>query len=111
MSTDLLTRDTQSTGRGGVWSYLSPSRLNCWLGCGLKFRLQYIDGLRSPTTPNLFLGKMTHLGLQVNYRHRQLGVVLDAATVTQRLLESWGQAVDEEGIKFESVADEQALQR
>ena len=26
-------------------------------------------------------------------------------------MEGWGQAIDEEGMKFESVADEQALQR
>lgn len=111
MSTDLLTRDTQSTGRGGVRSYLSPSRLNCWLGCGLRFRLVYLDGIRQPTTPALFLGKLCHSGLQVHYRHRQLGVTLDAAEVSRRMIESWGRSVDEEGIKFESVADEQALQR
>ena len=111
MSTSLLTRDTQSTGRGGVWSYLSPSRLNCWLTCGLKFKLIYIDGIRAPTTPALFLGKVCHAGLECFYRHRQLGVDLRAAEVARRMLESWGPAVDEEGAKFASAAEEQSLQR
>ena len=57
MSTDLLTREDVQRRRGNVWAYVSPSRLNCWLGCPLKFKLLYIDGLRQPTTPSLFLGR------------------------------------------------------
>ena len=30
MSTDLLTADSLASTRGGVWSYISASRLNCW---------------------------------------------------------------------------------
>ena len=46
----------------GVWSYISASRLNTWLSCPLKFRLRYLDGIRSPTSPALFLGKQVHAG-------------------------------------------------
>ena len=45
------------------------------------------------------------------YRHRQLGVTLPPADVIRRLVESWGQAVDEEDMKFDSSAEEQALQK
>jgi putative RecB family exonuclease len=111
MSIDLLSHASPVTDRGGVWAYLSPSRLNCWLSCGLKFKLTYIEGMRLPTTPALFLGKVCHASLECYYRHRQLGVTLDAAEVSRRTLESWAQTVDEEGATFESTADEQALQR
>jgi hypothetical protein len=60
------------------------------LTCPLRFKLRYYDGIRTPTTPALFIGKATHFGLEVFYRHQQLGVTLDAGNVTKKLLESWG---------------------
>jgi hypothetical protein len=64
-----------------------------------------------PTTPALFIGKATHFGLEVFYRHQQLGVTLDTENVTKKLLESWGRLVDEEDATFASVAEEQAFQK
>jgi hypothetical protein len=54
MST-VLVDDPMSTGSaaGGVWDYISPSRLNLWLKCPLAFKLRYIDGVKMPTTPAL----------------------------------------------------------
>ena len=49
--------------------------------------------------------------LEALYRHRQLGVALDVADLSRRLLESWAEMIDQEGMKFESVADEQAMQK
>ena len=40
MNTDLLTRDSLAERAGGVWEYISPSRLNTWLACPLKFKLK-----------------------------------------------------------------------
>jgi len=111
MSIDLLTREDLQSARGGVWQYISPSRLNCWLACPLKFRFRYIDGIRSPTTPALFLGKILHGSLENFYRHRQLGIALDAADLNRRLLESWGESIDEEHMQFDTPAEEQILQR
>jgi len=111
MSTDLLTREGLRSREGGVWAYVSPSRLSKWLACPLAFKLQYLDGIRPPTTMSLFLGKVVHGSLEVLYRHRQLGMNLDAAELTRRLLESWGQAVDEAGMRFESPGEEQSLQK
>jgi putative RecB family exonuclease len=97
--------------QGGVWEYISPSRLNCWLSCPLKWKLRYLDGIRTPTTPALFVGKAVHAGLEVYYRHRQLGVTLESDDVMQRMLQSWAQLVDEEKMDFDSVDQEQELRR
>ena len=96
---------------GGVWDYISPSRLNLWLKCPLAFRLRYIDGIRSPTTPSLFLGKRVHEGLEVYYRHRQLGMTLDPQDVTQQLLTRWAEAVAEDEMQFGSANEEASLKR
>ena len=60
MSTGLLGFESVQERQGGVWEYISPSRLNCWLSCPLKFRCRYLDGIRTPTTPALFVGKACH---------------------------------------------------
>ena len=111
MSTDLFTRDSLRNTQGGVFAYLSASRLNKWLVCPLAFKLQYLDGIRPPTTPSLFLGKAVHAGLEVFYRHRQLGMALATGELSRRLGDAWGQMVAEEGMKFESAAEEGALQK
>ena len=67
---------TAAERTGGVWDYVSPSRLNLWLRCPLAFRLQYIDGIVPPVSRSLFLGRIVHAGLEWFYRHRQLGVVV-----------------------------------
>ena len=111
MSTELLIGNEVRRGQGGIWAYVSPSRLSCWLTCPLKWKLQYVDGLRPPTNTNLFLGKVTHAGLAVFNRHRHSGVTLDAGDVCRRMVESWGPMVDEENMKFDTPADEMALQK
>ena len=95
----------------GPTAYVSPSRLNLWLRCPLAFRLKYIDGVVTPPTPALFVGKMVHAGLEAYYRHRQLGVPIDAAELIRRLDPLWGQAVADEGAVFDSVTDEQAAKQ
>jgi putative RecB family exonuclease len=109
MSTGLLGFEEVQERQGGVWEYLSPSRLNCWLSCPLKWKLRYLEGIRTPTTPALFVGKACHAGLECYYRHRQLGVTLDANDVERRMLESWAALVDEEKMDFDSPDHEQEL--
>jgi hypothetical protein len=70
MSTELLTRDSLAERQGSAWDYISPSRLNLWLKCPLAFRLKYVDGIKTPTTPSLFVGKMCHAALECHYCHR-----------------------------------------
>lgn len=94
-----------------VWSYISPSRLNTWLKCPVAFKLRYIDGLRSPTTPSLFLGKVVHAGLECFYRHRQVGVSLQPSDVIQRLDACWEAVLAEDNMTFTSTSDETKLKQ
>jgi hypothetical protein len=108
MSTDLLTRDSLAERQGSVRDYISPSRLNLWLKCPLAFRLKYIDGVKTPTSPSLFIGKMCHAAFECHYRHRQLGVTLEPTVLLRRLVESWDPAAADEAVPFESGAEEDA---
>jgi putative RecB family exonuclease len=108
MSQEALSRDAVAQRRGGVWDYISPSRLNTWLACPLKFKLKYIDGVETATSPAAFLGKAVHKGLEDFYRHRQLGVCLAIDDVSRRLVQDWDEAVATESVVFGSVATESA---
>ena len=111
MSTGLLGFESVQERQGGVREYISPSRLNCWLSCPLKWFFRYIEGIRTPTTPALFVGKACHAGLEVYYRHRQLGVTLGVDDVMRRMAESWAALVDEEKMDFDSTDDEAAMRQ
>ena len=74
---------TTERRQGGIWDYVSASRLGLWAKCPLAWRFRYLDGIRTPTTPSLFLGKCVHAGLQHFYRHRQLGINISAADAVQ----------------------------
>ena len=94
---------------GGVWSYVSPSRLNLWMKCPLSFKLRYIDRIRTPTSSALFLGKMVHSGLELFYRNRQVGITLPVEEVVERNGSTWETSTEEEGMKFASLVEETKL--
>jgi hypothetical protein len=75
MSIELMPRPAQEAAEVND-NYVSPSRLNLWIRCPLAYKLHYIEGIPTPTTPSLFLGRVVHWMLEVFYRHRQLGVWL-----------------------------------
>jgi hypothetical protein len=107
MSTALFEAPAGRDRAPDVLSYVSASRLNAWLRCPLAFKLKYIDGIRERTTAAMFVGKAVHASLETYYRNRQLGLTLGADDLARRLLESWGQLVDDEDAVFDSVAEEQ----
>ena len=111
MSTGLLGYSSVQERQSGLDNYISSSRLNCWLSCPLKFAYRYRDGLRTPTTASLFIGKAVHAALECYYRHRQLGVTLTADEVNRRSLDSWAKLVDEEQMTFDSIESEAAMQQ
>jgi putative RecB family exonuclease len=111
MTSTLLTNDGLRSAQGGVFAYLSPSRLNCWIKCPRAFAYRYLERIKSPTTPGLFLGTAVHWALQVVYQHRQLGIRLEAGDVAKRLQESWGGMLEDQDMQFDSPAAEQALQQ
>jgi hypothetical protein len=57
----------------------------------------------------MFVGKMVHAGLEVFYRHRQLGVTLQAGDVVQRMDACWEPLVAEDGLEFKDGAEEVKL--
>ena len=107
----LLVEPKPATRPAGLRDYISPSRLNLWLKCPLAFKLRYVNGIRSPTTPALFLGKRVHQGLEIFYRHRQLGIQLEPDDVVRRMKESWDAVVADEEVTFKSTADAESLQK
>ncbi|HUY32244.1 MAG TPA: PD-(D/E)XK nuclease family protein [Pirellulales bacterium] len=111
MSIALFDREAVGAQPADVRAYISASRLNLWLKCPLAFKFKYIDGIREPTPPALFLGKAVHSALECYYRHRLLGLAVTGEELARRLLETWGELVDAESMVFESVTEEQAFQR
>jgi hypothetical protein len=111
MSTGLLGFESVQERQGGVREYVSASRLSCWLKCPLTWKIRYLDGVKTPTTPSLFIGKAVHAGLEGFYRHRQLGITLVPDDVAERMLQSWPRLVDEEEMTFESTDAEQTLRQ
>ena len=111
MSTDLVSRDLLAGRTGGVFDYLSASRLNLWLKCPKAFRHKYLDGIQTPTSPAAFVGKAVHTGLECFYRHRQLGFSLSAGDVASRVVDRWDQLVADENVSFTKAANEQECQR
>jgi hypothetical protein len=95
----------------GVWDYVSASRLNLWLKCPLAFKFRYIEGIRTPTTPNLFIGKRTHDALEVFYRRRQLGVRLSAEELARRIVDTWDEAVAADDMTFKTADESVAARR
>jgi putative RecB family exonuclease len=95
----------------GIWDYVSPSRLNLWLKCPLGFRARYIDGIPSPTTPSLFIGKRVHAALEFWYRHRMLDLPIDPASVLDHIDETWEAAVESDNMAFKDEAEATRLQQ
>ena len=94
-----------------LWDYVSPSRLNLWLKCPLAFKARYVDGLPTPTTPSLFLGKRVHAALEWWYRHRLLHLPVDKHDVLTHIPQVWEAAVAEEEMQFQDAAEEDRLKQ
>ena len=111
MITALATPEPEAERPSGVWSYISASRLNLWLRCPLAYKLVYIDGVRTPTSPSQFVGKVVHSALEVHHRHKQLGLTMPVEMLLARLVDLWGQTAAEECVQFETVAAEAACHK
>jgi len=108
MSPELFTRSQATERRGGVWDYVSASRLNLWLKCPLAFQLRYVDRVESPVSPAQFVGKRVHAALEGYYRHRQLGLSLEPEHLALRIDDDWANAMNEERVLFADTAAEEA---
>ena len=91
--------------------YVSASRLKLWLKCPLAYQLRYVEGIRTPTTPTLFLGRQVHRVLELYYRYRKRGVRLYPEFVVAHVRKHWSDGAREDGVEFESAEKEQEAQR
>jgi putative RecB family exonuclease len=111
MSTELVTRESLQKEESGLLDHVSYSRLALWLSCPLAFKFRYIDGIETPASPALFLGRTVHAGLECHYRHRQLGIPLELSELTQRFRTIWERMATEEQVAFANVEEEGALRQ
>ena len=89
-----------------AWNYISPSRLNLWLKCPLAFRRRYVDGLESPSSPSLFVGKAVHDTLDSIYRCVMLGAYTTERDVPAFVDDSWQRLMDSEACTFDDADHE-----
>lgn len=90
----------------GVFEYVSPSRLSLWLRCPLAFRLRYLDGVTSPSTPSLLVGKVVHAALARWYRGRQYGRGLSPEQIVAAVPSLWEEHAAAEPVAFAKVEEE-----
>ncbi len=83
--------------------------MKLWLKCPEAYKQRYVDGIVTPTHPNLFLGKIVHAGLEHYYRHRQRGVTLFSDVVTEEIDRNWDRMAEDEAIRFATSEEEEAL--
>jgi RecB family exonuclease len=111
MSTDLACRESIREKPADIRCYVSPSRLSLWARCPLAFRFRYLDGIRSPTSPSLFIGTRVHAGLERYYRHQQIGVTLPVDSVSDWMDRTWPTATAEAEMEFSSPEEEQKVKQ
>ena len=96
-------------GGGGLWDYISPSRLNLWLSCPRAFELRYVHGVRSRVSPSLFFGKRCHAALETVYRHRLMDSSLSSNAVVARISDTWDAVAQEDDVAFRDCDESKAL--
>jgi putative RecB family exonuclease len=111
MSTELVTRESLQRHESGLLDHVSYSRLALWLNCPLAFKFRYIDGIETPASPAMFLGRAVHSGLECHYRHRQLGIPLEVADLVHRFGSIWDRMAADEQVTFQTTAEEDALRQ
>ena len=74
---------------GGLLKYLSASRLKCWQGCRRQFYFRYVERIRVPTAPALFIGTQVHEILRIWNWARWKEEPLTSAELRSRFDESW----------------------
>ena len=91
----------------GVWDYVSPSRLTLWGKCPLAFRRRYIDGIESPSTPSLFIGKVVHGVLEHVYRCLDIGAPPATDDLPAFVEAAWTRSLELEPTFFDDEVHEQ----
>ena len=88
-------------------SVVSPSRLNCFHSCRLKFRFRYVEQIVKPATAALFVGKAVHAALQQWSTARWRGQPHDAETLKHDFLLNWITGQEEDPVSWDADEDVQ----
>lgn len=105
-------RTSRTRGQpGGLRDYISPSRLNLWLKCPLAFKLRYVAGIKMPTSPAMFLGKVVHAALEFFYKSLQPGTVPTPEDAERYLVDAWEPMAIDDAMAFASTEEEAALKQ
>src|SRR5690606_14674322 len=72
------------------FGYLSVSQVRAYLRCPRMYELQYIEGLRSPLTSFLLLGRSFHKAIEMANRAKlEDGEILSVEEVQDTFSEAW----------------------
>ena len=86
---------------------VSASRLNCWLGCRLKFFFRYVQQIRKPPTPALHVGTAVHAVLQAWNMARWRGQAFNSELFQGLFETDWRERQAQSAIKWDGEEDEQ----
>jgi ATP-dependent helicase/DNAse subunit B len=92
---------------GEIWNWISASRLNLWLRCPRAFYLRYVEGITTPPSSALFIGKVVHTILAHVYTLQSVGQVCDEENISQLVNDAWGLNTEMEACEFKDTADEE----
>jgi len=92
--------------RPQVLEYLSASRLKCWQTCRRQFYFRYVERIKTPTAPALFIGQQVHEILKLHNWSRWKGEPFDPAWLKSEFSDSWEEGLQADQIKWKKAADE-----
>ena len=94
-----------------ILDYVSASRLNLWSKCPRAFLLRYVDGVVSPPSPALFVGKVVHGVLEQIYRNLKECTIVTKNDLQPLVDNIWSNAMVEEPCEFDDDTQEAKCQK
>ncbi|MDD2708123.1 MAG: PD-(D/E)XK nuclease family protein [Verrucomicrobiae bacterium] len=84
---------------------VSASRLNTWMACRLKFWFRYVEGIKKPPTPALFVGSTIHKLLQAWNVARWRKETYSQEEWREIFLQNWEDQPEENPIDWQEEED------
>ncbi len=94
---------------GDPLDYLSASRLKSFLTCRLKFYYEKVLGLKTPSTPNLHIGKAVHAGLEAFHHARWRGEETSTPLILEAYHSAYAALEEEEKVDYGDKEREDCL--
>jgi putative RecB family exonuclease len=93
-------------GNEEVLQYLSASRLKCWASCRRQFFYRYVERIKTPTAPALFLGQAVHELLRLHNWRRWKGEVHEPVQLRKELDSWWAREAPKARVAWKAPEDE-----